>query len=341
MGIRFICPECDNRLNVKSFLAGKKGFCPKCNARIEIPSESTISSPKKPEEAQNGATPQKESVVASEAASAASAPSQATAGNESLEPTPPASVDSTPAQAAPTAQSSSQETPSQQTSRALEEAPHEPAIPEGGPTPADNSASPAPQVLKPINNSSAETVMETLPRSEIATQLSSTSTEESAPESAAPSVLSTSDQEEPRATEPLGGAPALRDPIDDSPTAIWYVRPPSGGQFGPADGQRMKRWIDEGRISGDSLVWREGWEDWQLAASIFPTLSPGPSETAASENVSPAKSSVSVDIESSSEIASQYTHKQKKSKTFGVVALVALALMCVALAVVLGVVLSQ
>lgn len=40
MGIRFICPSCDNKLNVKSYLAGKRGICPKCDARIRIPLES-------------------------------------------------------------------------------------------------------------------------------------------------------------------------------------------------------------------------------------------------------------------------------------------------------------
>jgi len=40
MGIRFICPSCDNKLNIKSYLAGKRGICPKCDARIRIPLES-------------------------------------------------------------------------------------------------------------------------------------------------------------------------------------------------------------------------------------------------------------------------------------------------------------
>ena len=40
MGIRFICPSCDSKLNVKSYLAGKRGICPKCDARIRIPLKS-------------------------------------------------------------------------------------------------------------------------------------------------------------------------------------------------------------------------------------------------------------------------------------------------------------
>lgn len=40
MGIRFFCPN-GHSLNVKEELAGKIGFCPKCQARMVIPSEST------------------------------------------------------------------------------------------------------------------------------------------------------------------------------------------------------------------------------------------------------------------------------------------------------------
>ena len=53
---------------------------------------------------------------------------------------------------------------------------------------------------------------------------------------------------------------------------IWYVRPPSGGQFGPASGDLMRTWLSEGRVSADSLVWREGWRDWQEAGKVFPKL---------------------------------------------------------------------
>jgi hypothetical protein len=53
------------------------------------------------------------------------------------------------------------------------------------------------------------------------------------------------------------------------------VRPASGGQFGPAAGEIMRRWISEGRVASDSLVWREGWPDWKPAASTFPSLAQG------------------------------------------------------------------
>ena len=49
----------------------------------------------------------------------------------------------------------------------------------------------------------------------------------------------------------------MYDPIAEAPDAVWYVRPPTGGQFGPADGTIMRRWLNEGRVSAEALVWRE------------------------------------------------------------------------------------
>ncbi|MDO4549882.1 MAG: DUF4339 domain-containing protein [Planctomycetia bacterium] len=40
MGIRFYCPN-GHKLNVKSFLAGQRGICPKCGAKMDIPFQST------------------------------------------------------------------------------------------------------------------------------------------------------------------------------------------------------------------------------------------------------------------------------------------------------------
>ena len=62
------------------------------------------------------------------------------------------------------------------------------------------------------------------------------------------------------------------DPIDVAPGAVWYVRPAGGGQFGPASADIMRHWLDEGRVSTSSLVWRAGWTEWRSAASTFPQL---------------------------------------------------------------------
>jgi hypothetical protein len=37
----------------------------------------------------------------------------------------------------------------------------------------------------------------------------------------------------------------------------------------------MRRWISEGRVSRDSLVWRDGWADWESAVETFPELADG------------------------------------------------------------------
>jgi DNA-directed RNA polymerase subunit RPC12/RpoP len=68
------------------------------------------------------------------------------------------------------------------------------------------------------------------------------------------------------------------DPIAQAGNVVWYVRPPSGEQYGPAAGEVLRCWLAEGRISGDTLVWREGWTDWREAQSLFPELRQAGSE---------------------------------------------------------------
>ena len=65
------------------------------------------------------------------------------------------------------------------------------------------------------------------------------------------------------------------EPTGELLETIWYVRPPSGGQFGPADAEVMRTWLKEGRVTPDSLVWREGWRDWAEAVTVFPKLARG------------------------------------------------------------------
>jgi hypothetical protein len=65
----------------------------------------------------------------------------------------------------------------------------------------------------------------------------------------------------------------MADALTEAGGMVWYVRPPSGGQFGPAAADIMRAWLTEGRVSADALVWREGWRDWQEAGRVFPQLS--------------------------------------------------------------------
>ena len=158
MGIRFNCPHCDSPLNIKSHLAGLRGFCPDCEQKIRVPTSTEL------------------------------ARSRSGLSEDHFEA--------------------------------------QPALTEGY---ADSS-----QILEQASDLSG---------------LSSTG------------VFGTQ------------GAPALGvDPIGESPASNWYVRPPTGGEFGPADGHLMQQWLTEGRVGSNALVWREGWRDWHVALSVFPFL---------------------------------------------------------------------
>lgn len=61
--------------------------------------------------------------------------------------------------------------------------------------------------------------------------------------------------------------------LDDDPDATWYVRPPSGGQYGPASSDILRKWIGEGRVASTALLWRDGWPQWRDASEAMPELS--------------------------------------------------------------------
>jgi hypothetical protein len=54
----------------------------------------------------------------------------------------------------------------------------------------------------------------------------------------------------------------------------WYVRPTSGGQFGPVDTNEFKQWVADGRVAATAWVWRTGWPDWKSGAEALPTIAP-------------------------------------------------------------------
>ena len=161
MGIKFACAECGYVLHVKSALAGKRGFCPKCQGRVDIPVESP----------------------------------------------PPSSVGRMAAVVA--------------------------------------SDTPEPVRLAVESPSTLATA--------VAAPLAST-----APRSATPVPLTA-------LSGPAG------DPISENPEMQWYVVPPGAATpYGPATGTLFRSWIDEGRVTADSLVWRQDWKDWQPASSVLP-----------------------------------------------------------------------
>jgi len=158
MGIKFACAECGHVLHVKSALAGKRGFCPKCQARVEIPAEGPP--------------------MAGQSAGAA--------GYDT-----PESVNMSVESAA---------------SVAATIAPVRPA---------------GPRIPAPIPISAANV--------------------------------------------------PVADPIAENPEMQWYVVPPGAATpYGPATGTLFRSWIDEGRVTADSLVWRQDWKDWQPANLVLP-----------------------------------------------------------------------
>jgi len=99
----------------------------------------------------------------------------------------------------------------------------------------------------------------------------------------------------------------------------------------------MRKWMGEGRVSPDSLVWREGWQDWQLAADAFPSLGaavtppmPAPVTPAAyAASGTPAYS------------AGSLRPKRRNSTAMALTIVVLLGLMCLALFVTLVLVLLK
>ena len=251
MGIKFRCHACGHKLNVKSFLAGKRGICPKCGAKLQIPAD---------EEA--GGTP-----MTIPSGEAESAQPEAAAVPLAVPMGPAAGSPTTPVAARPHPVSSA--TPMRPG----------PPTPVGGPTTAMPGA-PA------------------------------------------------------RAATTYGGA-TPGDPIAEAPQAGWYVRPPSGGQFGPAVGDVMRRWLAEGRVSADSMVWREGWADWRNAGATFPSLGGGSAAVPAAAPVASAMAPIAGALPTtpSQSVARSYRTRGKKSNLTGLTMVIVLILASIGLLV--------
>lgn len=257
MGIKFYCPSCDKRLNVKSFLAGKGGFCPQCHAKIQIPEQSE---PKRPKSADaGGSTVLHQPGHAVEAA--ASAPGGGTAHRNgdgySYAPVTGAGY---PGGAGTSPASGPQSIASAQF------APVTPSAPGAHPAPQGGYAAPYPTPQTPGVPAAGQPAM--------GAPVAGYGAYGGAPQPAMAAPVSA-----PRApvapVAPVAAVmpgPAMVDPIAEAPQAVWYVRPPAGGQYGPALGEVLRKWMAEGRVSADSLVWREGWPDWRKAAKVFPSL---------------------------------------------------------------------
>ncbi len=133
------------------------------------------------------------------------------------------------------------------------------------------------------------------------------------------------------------------DPIAEAPQAVWYVRPRTGGQYGPAPGEIFRQWITQRRVTADALVWRDGWTDWRLAGEVLPQLATKtvPAFAAgaglATSAVVPATTTAAETVNAT---AARYV-KSRRSKSSTIVAICLLAIVAISLVGVLIYVLSR
>lgn len=184
MGIRFACHVCEQKLNIKSDLAGRRGICPACSGRFRIPLQDAEKS----------------------------TPIEEDSDSSSFE-------------------NKSDESDQDENHSVQERSEQDGNIPNGN-LPNGEPAAPGPPATPPEANSSSSV--------------------KPAP-----------------ATQP---PPQPATILDDDDDGTWYVRPPSGGQYGPATSELLKEWIAEGRIAATSLLWRDGWPQWRDASEALPEL---------------------------------------------------------------------
>jgi len=126
----------------------------------------------------------------------------------------------------------------------------------------------------------------------------------------------------------------------DAGKTQWYVRPPSGGQYGPADTPVLQEWIEQGRVPPDARVWRDGWDDWRIASDVIgelvPQASGQPSSSALFDEDFPAldPSHADADFRSTAALRTGKRHSTFNSLAFGLVALV------IVLAIALGLIVA-
>jgi hypothetical protein len=103
--------------------------------------------------------------------------------------------------------------------------------------------------------------------SDVLTQISGDPPNAYDPSASASNVLAEADDMMVGVETPLVD---VSDPLSDTNNFLWYVRPASGGQLGPATNEILRHWLAKGRVQPDAFVWHEGWSDWQLAGNVFP-----------------------------------------------------------------------
>ena len=118
----------------------------------------------------------------------------------------------------------------------------------------------------------------------------------------------------PAVSMPTGPAMAMPTVLANAIDARWFVRPPSGGQFGPASSQMLMNWIAESRVTADSFLWRDGLAQWQLTSELLPELFVPEKSSIATTSSNTSAQSNEVSLNGSSSIRSAAVLKKRMHK---------------------------
>lgn len=319
MGIRFLCPHCNKRLNVKTFLAGQRGFCPKCGGRIQIPTLDQVSASLP---MSNAATPTEGALLSEESSTLPTSPISQPRGSATRVAGPAiqnerSSTDSSwqspVAHAVQDVTSGTQRSMPREQSETVGNSTRPQAI-------HSTQRSMPPEQSAPVGANAFSEISEPLLPS-------------AAGSTTPPGQISV--------TETAGGphnrsSPAL-DILYQLPEAVWFVRSLDGQQYGPASARDFEMWLNEGRVQPGMFVWREGWPAWRLARDVFPPSVwsdvPPPPPAA----VQPA----SVSSQSVSHTLIRYQRRKQAQKTWWMISVVILSVLAVVLTVALVVVIRR
>lgn len=326
MGIRFACANCNKLMNIKAELGGKTGTCPQCKSKIKVPMESalTVEQFKQLSEEQSSSGEKSAVVAAPQASSDPSPeiqPGQGQASNRQ-----------------PVATSQPVQKPVQKKSGANMELPLS-----SQPSTANDTVEA--DTSENANSSTEEEVVEV----EVVEVIEDQDQAAGSSANSVPMAIPLN-KDKGGATNKTAAAEVaatnqaatnqLPDPIEANPSAMWYVRPTSGGQFGPATGELMKKWMAEGRVSPDAYVWQDGWPDWKLANQVFQEYASSSSVSAINHSASSGTGSTD-GIPDSLAIRTRIQRKKRRQTTFWITMMIVGTLVLIGLIVLMVIILQR
>ncbi|MBQ1456356.1 MAG: DUF4339 domain-containing protein [Thermoguttaceae bacterium] len=78
--------------------------------------------------------------------------------------------------------------------------------------------------------------------------------------------------DEAPAVVPPPVSPPVQVPPADAPAAEWYLNSGEQQNYGPVSEEVIADWVKERRIGPTMLLWRQGWESWREARTVFPEI---------------------------------------------------------------------